>query len=175
MPKTRAQKETIVTELVEKFARIKSAVFTSISGYTMDDANSIRSKGHDQGVEAIVAKKTLLVKALENSNLPIKKDDLQGSILTTLGYTDEVAPAKLISALIKDRESIKILGGILEGKFVDAGAIKQLATLPSKEELYAKVVGSLNAPVSGFVNALAGNLRNLVYVLNAVKDSKPNT
>lgn len=172
MPKTRVQKETIVTELVEKFARIKSAVFTSISGYTMDDANSIRSKGHDQGVEAIVAKKTLLVKALEKSNLTIAKENLQGSILTTMGYSDEVAPAKLISALIKDRDGIKILGGILEGQFVGAEVIKQLATLPSKEELYAKIVGSINAPVSGFVNALAGNLRNLVYVLNAVKEKK---
>ena len=175
MPKTRAQKETIVSELAEKLARIKSAVFTSISGYTMDDANALRAKGRVQGVEAVVAKKTLLVKALEKSNLSVSAEDLQGSILTTMGYDDEVTAAKLIAGLIKDREGIKILGGILEGRYVNADMIKQLATLPNKEELYAKVVGSINAPISGFVNALAGNLRNLVYVLNAVKDTKPNT
>jgi len=175
MPKTRSQKEEIVAELSGKLARIKSAVFTSISGYTMDDANALRAKGRDQGVEAVVAKKTLLVKALEKSNFPIASEDLQGSILTTMGYKDEVSAAKLIAGLIKDREGIKIIGGILEGRYVNADVIKQLATLPSKEELYAKIVGSINAPISGFVNALAGNLRNLVYVLNAVKDIKPNT
>ncbi len=170
MPKTRAQKETIVSELAEKLARIKSAVFTSISGYTMDDANALRAKGRVQGVEAVVAKKTLLVKALEKNNFSVATEYLQGSILTTMGYDDEVTAAKLIAGLIKDREGIKIIGGILEGRYVNADMIKQLATLPSKEELYAKVVGSINAPISGFVNALAGNLRNLVYVLNAVNE-----
>lgn len=175
MSKTRAQKESIVSELVDKFARIKSAVFTSISGYTMEDANKIRAKGREKGVESLVAKKTLLSRALEKSGLPISKTNLDGSVLTTLGYDDEIAAAKLVAELIKDREGIKILGGILEGRFVDADVIKQLATLPDKEELYAKIIGSLNAPISGFVNVLAGNLRNLVYVLNAVKDSKLNS
>ena len=60
----------------------------------------------------------------------------------------------------------------MEGQLVGADAIKQLATLPSREELLAKVVGSINAPVSGFVNVLSGNLRNLVYVLNSIKEAK---
>lgn len=172
MPKSRAQKEEIVTELAEKLSRIKSAVFTSVSGYTMEDADALRQKGREQGIELAVAKKTLLLRALERSGFTIAKDGLDGSILTVLGYQDEVSAAKLIATFAKDREGIQLVGGILEGRVVGADAVKQLASLPSKQELLAKVVGSINAPVSGFVNVLAGNLRNVVYVLNAIKDAR---
>ncbi|PJA45462.1 50S ribosomal protein L10 [Candidatus Uhrbacteria bacterium CG_4_9_14_3_um_filter_50_9] len=172
MPKTRQEKEEIVAELADKLARMKTVVFTSVSGYTMENANDLRQKGIDLGVELLVAKKTLLVRALEKNGFTIGKNDLEGSILTSLGYNDEVAAAKLMAEFAKDREDIQIVGGILEGEFVGTDAIKQLATLPSREELLAQLVGSINAPVSGFVNALAGNLRNFVYVLNAVKEAK---
>ena len=172
MPKTRAQKEEIVAELAEKFSRVKSAVFTSVSGYTMEDADALRQKGHEQGIELAVAKKTLLLRALEQNGFTLTQNELSGSILTTLGYNDEVSAAKLMATFLKNREGIQLVGGIFEGRFVGADAIKQLASLPSKHELLAKLVGSLNAPVSGLVNVLAGNLRNFVYVLNAIKDSK---
>ena len=172
MPKTRAQKEEIINELAEKFSRIKSAVFTSVSGYTMDDANALRKKGLEQGVDVMVAKKTLLLRALEKNGFTPAEDELEGSILTTFGYNDEVSAAKLITTFAKGREGFKLVGGILEGRVVNGAAVKQLASLPSREELYAKLVGSLNAPISGFVNVMAGNLRNLVYVLNAIKDAK---
>jgi large subunit ribosomal protein L10 len=172
MPKTRAQKEEIVSELAEKLSRMKSTVFTSVSGYTMDDANALRTKGREQGVELLIAKKTLLVRALEKNGFTVGKDELNGSVLTTIGYDDEVAAAKLIAEFAKEREGIEIVGGLLEGQFVNSDAIKQLSSLPSREELLAKVVGSINAPISGFVNVLAGNLRNFVYVLNAIKEDK---
>lgn len=169
MPKTRAQKGEIVDELSQKLGKMKSVVFTRISGYTMDDANSLRAKGREVGVEVMIAKKTLLNRALEQNGFTIAPDDLQGSILTTIGFNDEVAAAKLMAEFAKEREVIQIIGGILEGKFVGSNAIKQLATLPSHEQLLAKLVGSLSAPITGFVNVLAGNLRSLVYVLNAIK------
>ncbi|HLD20904.1 MAG TPA: 50S ribosomal protein L10 [Patescibacteria group bacterium] len=172
MPKTRAQKGEIVDELAQKIGKMKSVVFTRISGYTMDDANSLRQKGRDLGVEVMIAKKTLLNRALQSNGFTIAPDDLEGSILTTIGFDDEVAAAKLIAEFAKDRETIQIVGGILEGKFVGSDAIKQLATLPSREQLLAMLVRSLNAPISGFVNVLAGNLRSLVYVLNAIKATK---
>jgi large subunit ribosomal protein L10 len=173
MPKTRAEKEEIVSELADKLARMKSTVFTSVSGYTVDDANALRAKGREQGVELLIAKKTLLVRALEKNGFTVGSDELSGSILTTIGYDDEVAAAKLIAEFAKEKEEgIEIVGGLLEGKFVGSDAIKQLATLPSRDELLAQVVGTINAPISGFVNALAGNLRNIVQVLNAIKDTK---
>ncbi len=172
MPKTRSEKEQIIAELSKKLARMKSAVFTQVSGYTMEDANSLRTKGHVQDVEIFVAKKTLLARALEANGFMVKDGDFDGSILTTVGYGDEIAAAKLMAQFAKDRDGISIVGGILEGRMVDGASVKQLATLPSREELLAKLVGSLNAPVSGFVNALAGNLRNVVHVLRAIQEAK---
>ncbi|PJE76389.1 50S ribosomal protein L10 [Candidatus Uhrbacteria bacterium CG10_big_fil_rev_8_21_14_0_10_48_16] len=172
MPKTRAQKSEIVDELAQKLTSMKSVVFTSVAGYTMEDANTLREKGREVGVELLIAKKSLLVRALENNGFTISKDDLEGSILTTFGFDDEVAAAKLMAEFAKDRDSISIVGGILEGQFVGTEAIQQLATLPSREQLLAQLVGTLNAPISGFVNVLAGNLRKFVYVLDAIKEAK---
>ncbi len=174
MPKTRAQKEEIVRKLAEKFSKIKSAVFTSVSGYTMEDADALRQKGKEQGVELTVAKKTLLLRALEQNSFTLSKDDLDGSVLTTFGYNDEVSAAKLISTFLKKKEGMQVLGGILEGRVVSADVMKQLASLPSRSELLAQMVGSFNAPVSGFVNVLAGNFRSFIHVLNALKDVKSN-
>ena len=172
MSKTRQEKQALTDELVDKLRRMKSVVFTSISGYTMKDADILRSKGRKEGVEFIVTKKTLLARALEAAGVAVPVEHLEGSVLTSIGFQDEVAPAKLLAAFGKDREGIKILSGILEGKSLDATMVKTLAKLPGKQELLAKLVGSLNAPVSGFVNVLAGNLRGLVNVLNAIKETK---
>ena len=78
----------------------------------------------------------------------------------------------MIKDFLKDKESLDLFAGVLEGKGIDAEAVNHLASLPSKEELLAKLVGSLNAPVSGFVNVLAGNLRGLVTALDAIRNQK---
>ncbi len=173
MPKTRAQKQDIVNALTDKMSRMKSAVFVSVAGYTMSDADATRKKGRDSGVEVLVAKKTLLRRAAEAAGLKdFDPKAFEGSVLSAFAFEDEVAAAKLMAELVKQKDQMKILGGLLEGAAVDAAKVKQLATLPGKQELLAKVVGSLNAPISGFVNVLAGNLRGLVNVLNAIKESK---
>jgi large subunit ribosomal protein L10 len=172
MAKTREQKELIVNELVEKFKKIKSIVFTSISGFTMPDADKLRAAGRQQDVGVAVTKKTLLNRALKEAGLQIDVKDLPGSVLTTMGFSDEVAAAKIVAALAKEKEGVKFVGGVLEGKLMTAEAVAALSKLPGKQELLAKVVGSLNAPVSGFVNVLSGNLRKFVYALNAIKESK---
>lgn len=172
MAMTRAQKEEAVSKLVDKLKETKSVAFTTVSGYTMDDANELRTKGREQGVELGITKKTLLIHALKEMGIETDKNVLEGSIVTTFGYEDEVSPAKLMAEFAKDRDGIELVGGILEGKLVDAAAVQALAKLPGKQELLAKLVGSLNAPTSGFVNVLAGNLRGLVYALNAIKESK---
>lgn len=156
MAKTRAQKEEALGALVDKLGRMKAAVFTSIAGYTMGDADALRQKGRESGVELTVAKKTLLMKALEKAGLALDKGALQGSILATFGMEDEVAPAKLVADLAKgkDKEGIKIIGGILEGKFVDGDAMKALAKLESKQHQRGRVVGTMFAPVSAFVRVL---------------------
>lgn len=173
MAKSRQQKEQVVSEVTDMFKRMKSAVFTQINGYTMDDANALRAISKKENMKVFVAKKTLLKLAAKEANIEgLAPRELEGSILTMIGFGDEVTPAKTMAKFLKDREKMSISAGVLEGKFIDASMVKSLAKLPSKQQLLGQLVGTLNAPVSGFVNVLAGNLRGLVTVLNAIKESK---
>ena len=172
MPKTRQEKEAIVAELADKFRKMKAATFSSVSGLTMPQANELREKAREMGVEVFIAKKTLISLAAKKADIKdIDPRSFEGSILTAVSG-DEVSAAKLIQDFGKKYESLAFVAGVLEGKGISLEEVKHLASLPSIEELYAKLVGSINAPVSGFVNVLAGNLRGLVLALNAIKDAK---
>ena len=120
----------------------------------------------------IASKKTLLKRALEQAGLEVDTKAFEGGVGVFCGNEDEVAPSKIVAGFAKDHEVMTIFGGILEGTFIEEGKIKELSKLPSKQELYAKLVGTINGPVSGFVNVLAGNMRGLVNVLNGIKEQK---
>lgn len=173
MAKTRQQKEAIVSTLAEKFAKMKGASFSQVSGFTMNQADELRKEGREHGVEVLIAKKTLLALAAKEAGVQdLDPATFEGSVLTAISYDDEVASAKLIKDFSKGKESLSLFAGVLEGKGISSEEVNHLASLPSKEELLAKVVGSLNAPVSGFVNVLAGNLRGLVTALDAIRNQK---
>lgn len=173
MPKTKAQKQEQVAEAADKFKRMKAAVFAKVSGFTMTEADELRAKAREAGMSAFIMKKTLLGKAMQEAQVEgIDPATFDGSVLTVIGFDDEVSAAKSIAEFTKKHESLTILSGVLEGKLIDAVMVKSLAKLPSKQQLLGQLVGTLNAPVSGFVNVLAGNLRGLVNVLNAVKEAK---
>ncbi|MFH1632086.1 MAG: 50S ribosomal protein L10 [bacterium] len=174
MPKTRQEKEAIVSVVADKFRRMKAAAFSAVSGLTMAQSDELREKAAKENVEVFVAKKTLLDLASKEAKLEgISPIDFKGSILTAVSYGDEVAAAKVISEFGKKNEDIfTFVAGVLEGKGLSAEEVTQLASLPGKQELLARLVGTINAPVSGFVNVLAGNLRGLVTVLDAIKDQK---
>ena len=173
MPKTKVQKKEILNVLKQKMADMKSAVFVNFSGIPVKEINDLRNICKEENISYIVAKKTLLKKALSEYGLSDIQDDyFSGEVATVIGFEDEVKPAKLVSVFAKEHEKMKILGGVLEGALIDEGKVKFLAKLPSKPELLAQAVGSLAAPLSGLVQVLSGNLRNLVYVLSAIGEKK---
>jgi len=173
MAKTREQKEKAVALLVEKLGSAKSAVFANITGLKVADADELRKKCHENQIDLVAIKKSLLKLVLKNSNLgEIDIQKLEGSIGVAVSASDEVAAAKIIKEFAKTHDKVNFQGGVLEGKIVTPEMVKALADLPSKQELLAKMVGSLKAPITGFVNVMAGNLRGLVTVLNAIKDNK---
>lgn len=173
MPKTRQQKETAVQSLVEGIKKAKSVIFANFQGLTVVESEELRKKCYKEGIDVVAAKKTLIQRALEEAGLgAIQTRTFEGGVATFLGNNDEISPAKIVSTFAKSHGIVTIFGGIFEGKFIDQNAVRNLANLPSKDELLAKMVGSLNAPVSGFVHVLAGNLRNLVGVLNNIKNAK---
>ena len=176
MPKTKEQKKEILRDLAEKVSKAKSVVFTKFNKLTVKENQDLRNILKKEAGEYYVAKKTLMGLAFEDlkiQGLDIK--NFTGQIAAVFGYGDEVAPAKIIAGFkkkLEDKEKIEFIGGILEGKFIEAEKVITLSNLPGRQELYAQIVGSLNAPISGFVNALAGNLRNFIYALKAIEEKK---
>ena len=126
----------------------------------------------DENVLYMASKKTLVQKAIEQAGIAGDVNSFEGSVSVAFGQGDEVAPARVLAEYAKKHEAVKLYGGLLEGNFIDGGKVKALAALPTKHQLLGQLVGTLNAPVSGFVNVLAGNLRGLVTVLDAIKEQK---
>lgn len=171
MPKTRQQKIQTIESLTGGLKESKGAVFANFTGLKVTDFEILRAQARAEKVQVQVAKKTLVRRVFEDLGVSADPKAFDGGIVTLSG-PDEIAAAKVVSIFAKDHESVIIFGGVLEGKFIDVGSVKHLAGLPSKQQLLGQLVGTLNAPVSGFVNVLAGNLRNLVNVLNNIKEAK---
>ncbi len=173
MAKTRQRKESEVREFVDGLRGAKSTVFADLSSLKVNDTSSFRRTAKKEDVSVAVAKKTLLRHALKEAGVTaVDIASLQGSVAMLFGMGDEIAPAKVLEALRKEKDSVKVLGGLLEGQWVTAEQVMALAKLPTKQQLIGQFVGVINAPVSGFVNVLAGNLRGLVTALTAIKDAK---
>ena len=172
MAKTKQQKQDTVQSLVSGIRQAKAVVFANFQGLKVSDSEELRRKCRAEKIVFLASKKSLLKKALTEIGLDVDAESFPGGVATVMGLEDDVAPARLIHNFAKTHEVVKTFGGILEGKFIDAAKVKELAVLPSKQELLAKLVSTLNAPISGFVNVLAGNIRNLVNVLNNIKEAK---
>src|SRR3989344_7957621 len=168
MPKTKAQKKDIIKSYEEKLNKAKSSVFISFKGLKVKDIEKFRKNCREGGAEYVVAKKTLMRIVFKASGLEVDPKTFAGDDGTIFSVNDEVFPAKTAAIFAKDHESMKILGGVLEKKFINEAKIQELSRLSSKQELLAKLVGSIQSPISGFVNVLAGNLRGLVQVLKAI-------
>lgn len=172
MPKTKQQKQETVASLSNGLKQSKSVVFANFQGLKVSEAEELRKTCRKEGVKVLAAKKTLLKIACAEAGLAdINPLIFSGGVASFFG-SDEVAPARVVQNFSAKHDVVGIYGGVLEGKFINASEIKNLASLPGKTELLGKLVGVLQAPISGFVNALAGNMRNLVNVLNNIKEAK---
>ena len=169
---TREQKKSIVNNLAADLARAKSVVFSDFKGLKTSDSQELRANLRKEGISHKVVKITLLKRALGKSGADISNFNVQVPVAVSISFDDEVAPARIINLFAKTHENLKILAGIFEGKAVDAAGVKVFANLPSKQELRAQVVGLLSSPLRGLVRVLSGNMRQFVYVLNAIAQSK---
>lgn len=165
-------KEQIVNEIKDKFGRASSIVLVDYQGLNVEEATELRKKFREAGAEYKVYKNTLMRRALVDLGFEEIVPFLVGSNAVALGYDDPVTPAKIIAEYSKETEKMELKVGIVDQQFVDTDGVKALSELPSREELVARVVGGLNSPIVGFVNVLQGNIRNLVYALNEIKDKK---
>ena len=169
MVKTKEEKKKILEELKEKILKQKVTIFVDFTGLKMKDIFDLRKKLKMVDSQLKVTKKTLAQIAFNKSGLKTEIKKLKGEIAFVFGLKDEISPAKIIFQFSQINPNLKILGGFLENKFVEAEKIVELAKLPTREELLGKLVGSISAPVSNLINVLQGNLRNLVSILSQLK------
>jgi len=167
---TKDQKKELVKDLSAKIKGGKVVIFSDYAGTTVSKMKNLRDELRASDSSYKITKKKLIDLSLKEAGIEASVLDLEGQIGIAIGQGDEVSAAKVLAKFAKDNKNFKILQGILENKVIDAEQVMSLAKLPGREELLAKLVGSINAPVSGFVNALAGNLRNLVGVLKAISE-----
>lgn len=172
MAKSKEQKKEILAVIKDKLAKSKSVVFSSDTGLNVKTVEQLRKDLRDNGAEYLVTKKTLLKKATKDIGESELFDNLNGSVAMVLSYEDEIVGAKIVNKYAKTNETLSLGGGILENEFILADKVKQLALLPSREELLAKLVGSINSPLTGIVRVLNGVQGNFVRVLGAIKEQK---
>jgi len=171
MALTKEQKQKIIEDLDEKVARQKAMIFVDFTGLKVKDLSDLRKKLRAVNSELKVAKKTLLGLVFKKAGLEIETKKIKGEIALIFGYNDGLSLAKMIYQFAEANPNLKILGGFFEKKFQEAEEIITLAQLPTREELLAKLVGTIFAPVSNLVNVLQGNIRNLVYIFSQIKPS----
>lgn len=167
-------KKAIVEQLTEKIANSKTVVLVDYRGLTVEQDTELRTALRKAGVKYEVVKNTLTRFAMNNNGYSELDTFLNGPTAIAYSFEDVVAPAKVIAEFAKKFEHLEIKVGVVEGKIFNEKEIKVLAELPSREELIAKALAGFNAPITGFVNVLNGNLRGLVVALNAIAEKKAN-
>lgn len=165
-------KQKITEDLHERLAKSVIIVLTDYKGLDVTSINDLRRKLRESNIEYQVVKNTLLVRAAEDTEVAVLKDHFKGPSAVAISYDDPVAPAKVLTQFAKDNKELEIKVGVLNGKVLDAQAIKALATLPSREVLLAQFLSALNAVPTSFVTVLAEVPRSMLNVLTAIKDQK---
>lgn len=172
MAKNKLAKQGAFEDLGSHLKSAKAVVFANFQGLKVKESEELRKKCREQDIYYVATKKTLLRKALTDAGFNIDTKSFAGGVSVVFGNKDEVAPSQVAAEFAKTHLVMSIFGGILEGKFIDATKVNELSKLPSKIQLLGQLVGVINAPVSGFVRVLAGNISNLANVLNAIRDEK---
>ncbi len=168
----RTEKEQVVQELAQRLAEIPAAFLADYRGINVEQATNLRRELTKAGVEYRVVKNKLLKLAAQGTPAEELQAFCAGPTAIALAGDDPVAPAKILSKFAKDVEAFELKAGVLSGKLISVAEINALAELPSREELLAKALSCMNAPLTNFVGTMAAIPRSLVQVLNAIGQSK---
>ncbi|MBC3795734.1 50S ribosomal protein L10 [Acetobacterium paludosum] len=171
MPKIEI-KQVVVQEIAEKFRNAQTAILVDYRGLNVEEVTELRAKARAAGIDYKVYKNSMMRFAAKETGYEGLLDVLVGPTAVAFCDTDPVAPAKLLNDFAKLHKALEIKAGMVDGKCLDVKGVEALAELPSREVLVARVLGGLNAPISGFVNVLNGNMRGLVVALNAIAEQK---
>ncbi|HVU06410.1 MAG TPA: 50S ribosomal protein L10 [Candidatus Paceibacterota bacterium] len=155
MPITKDKKKELVKELEAVLKDSKGAVFVGFKGLKVNDANKMRLAFKAQGVGYIVAKKTLLNRALDAAKIEGAKPDMAGEVAVAYA-TENLASSREVGGFLKKNKGmLSILGGIFEGKYISKDEVVTYSSIPSRETLYAQIVNLFNSPIQRSVIAIS--------------------
>ncbi len=155
------EKQAIVKEIKEKLEKAQSAVIIDYMGINVAQATSMRKKLRDANVDYAVYKNTFMSRAVKGTEFEELDSLLKGPSALAISYDDAVVPAKILNEVMKEFKKMAFKGGVIEGHFYDNEGVKMIAGLPGREELIAKFMGSVQAPLS-----------KLVRTFQAIADAK---
>ena len=165
-------KKVVVESIKEKIQNSKSVVFVKFNGLTVAEDTELRREFRKNNVEYKVLKNTLIRRAFNDLGITDFDEDLNGPTSVAFGADETGASKVIIDAVKKYENKVSVKGAFVDGGKVDVEGVKALASMPSKEQLVAKMLGSLQAPISNFVGVLSAMPRSLVIALNAVAEKK---
>ena len=166
------QKKAFVVDLAQKLKNACAGVVVSYKGINVADDTKLRKELREAGIDYFVVKNTLLLRAAKEAGLEDLAPVLEGTTAIAISENDHVAAARILCKCVENLESFKAKAGFIEGKVINEAEVLNLSKLPTKEVLVAKALGSLNAPISGFVTVLNGTIRGLVVALNAIAEKQ---
>ncbi len=169
---TKAFKSEKIDAIKAKIEKAQSVVITEYAGLTVEDITKLRRETQKGGGDYMVTKNTLAKIAVKGTEYEALTEKMTGPIALAFGFEDPVSPAKAVVKFIKEAKKGAIIGAVLDGKLMTEAETKALAELPSKEELFAKMLGSINSPASGIVGSINAVMAQLTRAMAAVRDQK---
>lgn len=166
--KGKTEKAALIADIHGRFAKAQVAVVAEYRGLGVEELRTLRTKLRGAGGEFRVVKNTLARKAAEGTSLAEMREQFDGPIGVALGYEDPAALAKAIKEFAGQQEKLKLRGAVLEGRLLDLAGLSRVAALPSRQVLLGRLVGQMQAPVTGLVGGLQGIVRKYVATLGAV-------
>jgi large subunit ribosomal protein L10 len=169
---TKAFKDEKIAKIKENVDKAQVAIVTEYKGMTVEEITKLRRALQKDGGDYMVTKNTLAKIALKDTPYEVLTEKLTGPIAIAFGFEDPVSPAKALSKFIKETKKGTVVAAALDGKLLSAEEAKALAEIPSKEEIYAKMLGSINSPATGIVGAINAVMASLTRAVAAVRDKK---
>ena len=149
------QKQVVIDEIKEKYKKAQSAVVIDYMGITVEEADAMRRKLREANVDYTVYKNTLAKRAIQGTDFEPLAEVLEGPSAFAFSYEDATAPARVLNDAIKEFKKMEFKGGFVEGEYYDKDAITQIASIPSRDVLISKFMGSIQSPIANFARVVS--------------------
>ena len=167
MPITKERKEEIVAQLSEDLSKVQALILSDYRGLPTAELAKLRNELRGKKAGLHVVKNTLLELALKRAGMPVPEDLIDGTTAVAFCFNDIAGPAKAITDFLRDKENIKIKGAIMGGNVLRGAEAEALATLPTRDQLFGRLLGTINAPGTQVAGVVASAIRQVLYLLKA--------